>query len=114
MIERLDVIRKVLPAGDSLTKASAQRYGIKMLNERPVESESAISIRDWNASGSFVLYIPKITVNSTHIVVSFLVRPEPHSLPELRQKDGPYVKMRLAPGARDGSLHPSHPGPSSC
>ncbi|KAK0455903.1 P-loop containing nucleoside triphosphate hydrolase protein [Armillaria borealis] len=70
MLEKLDVVmRKFLPAGDSLLEmivinlpspATAQRYRVETLYEGPMDDESAIGIRDCDPKGPLVLYVSKM------------------------------------------------------
>jgi len=63
------VMRKFLPAGDSLLEmivinlpspATAQRYRVETLYEGPMDDESAIGIRDCNPQAPLVLYVSKM------------------------------------------------------
>ncbi|KAJ7606857.1 P-loop containing nucleoside triphosphate hydrolase protein [Roridomyces roridus] len=67
------VMRKFLPAGDSLLEmivinlpspATAQRYRVETLYEGPMDDESAIAIRDCDPNGPLVLYISKMVPTS--------------------------------------------------
>jgi elongation factor 2 len=67
------VMRKFLPAGDSLLEmivvnlpslATAQRYRIETLYEGPMDDETAIGIRDCNPNGPLVVYISKMEPTS--------------------------------------------------
>jgi elongation factor 2 len=67
------VIRKFLPAGDSLLEmivinlpspATAQRYRVETLYEGPMDDESAIGIRDCDPKAPLVLYISKMVPTS--------------------------------------------------
>ena len=67
------VMRKFLPAGDSLLEmivinlpspATAQRYRVETLYEGPMDDESAIGIRDCNPKGPLVLYVSKMVPTS--------------------------------------------------
>jgi elongation factor 2 len=67
------VMRKFLPAGDSLLEmivinlpspATAQRYRVETLYEGPMDDESAIGIRDCNPQAPLVLYISKMVPTS--------------------------------------------------
>ncbi|KAF8726155.1 hypothetical protein AX14_008016 [Amanita brunnescens Koide BX004] len=67
------VMRKFLPAGDSLlamivinlpSPATAQRYRVETLYEGPMDDESAIGIRDCNPKGPLVLYVSKMVPTS--------------------------------------------------
>lgn len=67
------VMRKFLPAGDSLLEMivinlpspqTAQRYRVETLYEGPMDDESAIGIRDCDASGPLVLYVSKMVPTS--------------------------------------------------
>ncbi|KDQ20265.1 hypothetical protein BOTBODRAFT_27681 [Botryobasidium botryosum FD-172 SS1] len=67
------VMRKFLPAGDSLLEmivinlpspATAQRYRVETLYEGPMDDESAVSIRDCNPNGPLVLYVSKMVPTS--------------------------------------------------
>ncbi|KAJ7837417.1 P-loop containing nucleoside triphosphate hydrolase protein [Mycena olivaceomarginata] len=67
------VMRKFLPAGDSLLEmivinlpspATAQRYRVETLYEGPMDDESAIAIRDCDPKGPLVLYISKMVPTS--------------------------------------------------
>ncbi|KAH7105778.1 eukaryotic translation elongation factor 2 [Auriculariales sp. MPI-PUGE-AT-0066] len=67
------IMRKFLPAGDSLLEMivinlpspkTAQRYRVETLYEGPMDDESAISIRDCNPAGPLVLYVSKMVPTS--------------------------------------------------
>ncbi|TFY67311.1 hypothetical protein EVJ58_g1710 [Rhodofomes roseus] len=67
------VMRKFLPAGDSLLEMivinlpspkTAQRYRVETLYEGPMDDESAIGIRDCDSKGPLVLYISKMVPTS--------------------------------------------------
>ncbi|KAF8628235.1 hypothetical protein AX15_004011 [Amanita polypyramis BW_CC] len=67
------VMRKFLPAGDSLLEmivinlpspATAQRYRVETLYEGPMDDESAIGIRDCDPNGPLVLYVSKMVPTS--------------------------------------------------
>ncbi|TFK94421.1 eukaryotic translation elongation factor 2 [Polyporus arcularius HHB13444] len=67
------VMRKFLPAGDSLLEmivinlpspATAQRYRVETLYEGPMDDESAIGIRDCDPNGPLVAYISKMVPTS--------------------------------------------------
>ena len=67
------VMRKFLPAGDSLLEmivinlpspATAQRYRVETLYEGPMDDESAIGIRDCDPQAPLVLYISKMVPTS--------------------------------------------------
>ena len=67
------VMRKFLPAGDSLLEmivlhlpspATAQRYRVETLYEGPMDDESAISVRDCDPHGPLVLYVSKMVPTS--------------------------------------------------
>ncbi|TFY79365.1 hypothetical protein EWM64_g4650 [Hericium alpestre] len=67
------VMRKFLPAGDSLLEmivinlpspATAQRYRVETLYEGPMDDESAIGIRDCDPKGPLVCYISKMVPTS--------------------------------------------------
>jgi len=67
------IMRKFLPAGDSLLEmivinlpspATAQRYRVETLYEGPMDDESAIGIRDCDPKGPLVLYISKMVPTS--------------------------------------------------
>ncbi|KAI0698399.1 eukaryotic translation elongation factor 2 [Cerioporus squamosus] len=67
------VMRKFLPAGDSLLEmivinlpspATAQRYRVETLYEGPMDDESAIGIRDCDPKGPLVAYISKMVPTS--------------------------------------------------
>lgn len=67
------IMRKFLPAGDSLLEmivinlpspATAQRYRVESLYEGPMDDESAIGIRDCDPKGPLVLYISKMVPTS--------------------------------------------------
>jgi len=67
------VMRKFLPAGDSLLEmivinlpspATAQRYRVETLYEGPMDDESAIAIRDCDSKGPLVLYVSKMVPTS--------------------------------------------------
>ncbi|KAF9011075.1 P-loop containing nucleoside triphosphate hydrolase protein [Cyathus striatus] len=78
MLEKLDallkvIMRKFLPAGDSLLEmivinlpspATAQRYRVETLYEGPMDDESAIGIRDCDPNGPLVLYVSKMVPTS--------------------------------------------------
>ncbi|KZT30923.1 P-loop containing nucleoside triphosphate hydrolase protein [Neolentinus lepideus HHB14362 ss-1] len=67
------IMRKFLPAGDSLLEmivinlpspATAQRYRVETLYEGPLDDESAIGIRDCDPKGPLVLYVSKMVPTS--------------------------------------------------
>ncbi|KAG2154595.1 P-loop containing nucleoside triphosphate hydrolase protein [Suillus clintonianus] len=67
------VMRKFLPAGDSLldmivinlpSPATAQRYRVETLYEGPMDDESAIGIRDCDPKAPLVLYVSKMVPTS--------------------------------------------------
>ncbi|KAI0686016.1 P-loop containing nucleoside triphosphate hydrolase protein [Cytidiella melzeri] len=67
------VMRKFLPAGDSLLEmivinlpspATAQRYRVETLYEGPMDDETAIGIRDCDPNGPLCLYISKMVPTS--------------------------------------------------
>ncbi|KAF9003904.1 P-loop containing nucleoside triphosphate hydrolase protein [Cyathus striatus] len=67
------IMRKFLPAGDSLLEmivinlpspATAQRYRVQTLYEGPMDDESAIGIRDCDPKGPLVLYVSKMVLTS--------------------------------------------------
>lgn len=67
------VMRKFLPAGDSLLEMivinlpspkTAQRYRVETLYEGPMDDESAIGIRDCDSNGPLVLYVSKMVPTS--------------------------------------------------
>ncbi|KAN0134327.1 P-loop containing nucleoside triphosphate hydrolase protein [Lactarius tabidus] len=67
------IMRKFLPAGDSLLEmivinlpspATAQRYRVETLYEGPMDDESAIGIRDCDPAGPLVLYVSKMVPTS--------------------------------------------------
>ncbi|ETW86731.1 hypothetical protein HETIRDRAFT_377315 [Heterobasidion irregulare TC 32-1] len=67
------IMRKFLPAGDSLLEmivinlpspATAQRYRCETLYEGPMDDESAIGIRDCDPKGPLVCYISKMVPTS--------------------------------------------------
>ncbi|KAI1791064.1 eukaryotic translation elongation factor 2 [Ganoderma leucocontextum] len=67
------VMRKFLPAGDSLLEmivinlpspATAQRYRVETLYEGPMDDESAIGVRDCDPNGPLVCYISKMVPTS--------------------------------------------------
>ncbi|KAF8522610.1 P-loop containing nucleoside triphosphate hydrolase protein [Hysterangium stoloniferum] len=67
------IMRKFLPAGDSLLEmivinlpspTTAQRYRVETLYEGPMDDESAIGIRDCNPNGPLVLYVSKMVPTS--------------------------------------------------
>lgn len=67
------VMRKFLPAGDSLLEmivinlpspATAQRYRVETLYEGPMDDESAIAIRDCDPKGPLMLYVSKMVPTS--------------------------------------------------
>jgi elongation factor 2 len=67
------VMRKFLPAGDSLLEmivinlpspATAQRYRVETLYEGPMDDESAVGIRDCDPKGPLVLYVSKMVPTS--------------------------------------------------
>jgi len=67
------IMRKFLPAGDSLLEMivinlpspkTAQRYRVETLYEGPMDDESAIGIRDCDANGPLVLYVSKMVPTS--------------------------------------------------
>jgi elongation factor 2 len=65
------VMRKFLPAGDSLLEmivinlpSPAQRYRVETLYKGPMDDESAIGIRDCDTKGPLVLYVSKMVPTS--------------------------------------------------
>jgi elongation factor 2 len=67
------IMRKFLPAGDSLLEMivinlpspqTAQRYRVETLYEGPMDDESAIGIRDCDPAGPLVLYVSKMVPTS--------------------------------------------------
>jgi len=67
------VMRKFLPAGDSLLEMivislpspkTAQRYRVETLYEGPMDDESAIGIRDCDPNAPLVLYVSKMVPTS--------------------------------------------------
>ncbi|KAF8591949.1 P-loop containing nucleoside triphosphate hydrolase protein [Ramaria rubella] len=67
------IMRKFLPAGDSLLEMivinlpsphTAQRYRVETLYEGPMDDESAIGIRECDANGPLVLYVSKMVPTS--------------------------------------------------
>ena len=67
------IMRKYLPAGDSLLEmivihlpspTTAQRYRVETLYEGPMDDESAIGIRDCNPNGPLVFYVSKMVPTS--------------------------------------------------
>ncbi|KAG7091692.1 Elongation factor 2 [Marasmius oreades] len=67
------VMRKFLPAGDSLLEmivinlpsaATAQKYRVETLYEGPMDDESALGIRDCDPNGPLVLYVSKMVPTS--------------------------------------------------
>ncbi|BGO90729.1 hypothetical protein NBRC10512_000669 [Rhodotorula toruloides] len=67
------IMRKFLPAGDSLLEmvvihlpspVTAQRYRVETLYEGPMDDESAIAIRDCDAKGPLMLYVSKMVPTS--------------------------------------------------
>ncbi|KAJ3546640.1 hypothetical protein NM688_g5495 [Phlebia brevispora] len=67
------VMRKFLPAGDSLLEmivinlpspATAQRYRVETLYEGPMDDETAIGIRDCNPNAPLCLYVSKMVPTS--------------------------------------------------
>jgi elongation factor 2 len=67
------IMRKFLPAGDSLLEmivlnlpspATAQRYRVETLYEGPMDDESAVGIRDCDPNGPLVLYVSKMVPTS--------------------------------------------------
>ncbi|KIL56826.1 hypothetical protein M378DRAFT_172365 [Amanita muscaria Koide BX008] len=67
------IMRKFLPAGDSLLEmivinlpspATAQRYRVETLYEGPMDDESAIGVRDCDPNGPLVLYVSKMVPTS--------------------------------------------------
>ncbi|KIJ27211.1 hypothetical protein M422DRAFT_71718 [Sphaerobolus stellatus SS14] len=67
------IMRKFLPAGDSLLEMivinlpspkTAQRYRVETLYEGPMDDKSAVGIRDCDASGPLVLYVSKMVPTS--------------------------------------------------
>jgi elongation factor 2 len=67
------IMRKFLPAGDSLLEmivinlpspATAQRYRVETLYEGPMDDESAIGIRDCDPRAPLVLYVSKMVPTS--------------------------------------------------
>ncbi|KAH8921153.1 P-loop containing nucleoside triphosphate hydrolase protein, partial [Atractiella rhizophila] len=67
------VMRKFLPAGDSLLEmivinlpspVTAQKYRVETLYEGPLDDESAIGIRDCDPKGPLMLYVSKMVPTS--------------------------------------------------
>ncbi|KAK7455739.1 translation elongation factor 2 [Stygiomarasmius scandens] len=67
------IMRKFLPAGDSLLEmivinlpspATAQRYRVETLYEGPMDDESALGIRECDPNGPLVLYVSKMVPSS--------------------------------------------------
>lgn len=67
------VMRKFLPAGDSLLEmivinlpspATAQRYRVETLYEGPMDDESAVGIRACDPNGPLVIYVSKMVPTS--------------------------------------------------
>jgi len=67
------IMRKFLPAGDSLLEmivinlpspATAQRYRVETLYEGPMDDETAIGIRDCDPKGPLCLYVSKMVPTS--------------------------------------------------
>ncbi|SCV70880.1 BQ2448_3642 [Microbotryum intermedium] len=67
------IMRKFLPAGDSLLEmivihlpspVTAQRYRVETLYEGPMDDECAIAIRDCDKSGPLMLYVSKMIPTS--------------------------------------------------
>ncbi|KAL7417407.1 P-loop containing nucleoside triphosphate hydrolase protein [Mrakia frigida] len=67
------IMRKFLPAGDSLLEMivlnlpsplTAQRYRVETLYEGPMDDESAIGIRDCDPNGPLMLYVSKMVPTS--------------------------------------------------
>lgn len=67
------VMRKFLPAGDSLLEMivinlpspkTAQRYRVETLYEGPMDDESAVGIRECDPNGPLVLYVSKMVPTS--------------------------------------------------
>jgi elongation factor 2 len=67
------IMRKFLPAGDSLLEmivinlpspAAAQRYRVETLYEGPMDDETAIAIRDCDPSGPLCVYVSKMVPTS--------------------------------------------------
>jgi elongation factor 2 len=67
------IMRKFLPAGDSLLEMivinlpspkTAQRYRVETLYEGPMDDESAIAVRDCDPAGPLVLYVSKMVPTS--------------------------------------------------
>lgn len=67
------IMRKFLPAGDSLLEmivinlpspVTAQRYRVENLYEGPMDDENAIAIRDCDAKGPLMLYVSKMVPTS--------------------------------------------------
>ena len=67
------IMRKFLPAGDSLLEmivihlpspATAQRYRVETLYEGPMDDVSAIGVRDCDPKGPLVLYVSKMVPTS--------------------------------------------------
>jgi elongation factor 2 len=122
------VMRKFLPAGDSLLEmivinlpspATAQRYRVETLYEGPMDDESAIGIRDCNPNAPLVLYVSKMVPTSDKgrfyafgRVFSGTVKcwnQGPHPGPQLpsRKEGGPIRQGHPAHRSHDGSLHSS-------
>ncbi|KIJ38430.1 hypothetical protein M422DRAFT_210847 [Sphaerobolus stellatus SS14] len=67
------IMRKFLPAGDSLLEMivinlpspkTAQRYRVETLYEGPMDDKSAVGIRDCDAAGPLVVYVSKMVPTS--------------------------------------------------
>ncbi|BGP54787.1 hypothetical protein JCM8202_003296 [Rhodotorula sphaerocarpa] len=67
------IMRKFLPAGDSLLEmivinlpspVTAQRYRVETLYEGPMDDECAVAIRDCDAKGPLMLYVSKMVPTS--------------------------------------------------
>jgi elongation factor 2 len=67
------IMRKFLPAGDSLLEmivinlpspVTAQRYRVDTLYEGPMDDECAVAIRDCDAKGPLMLYVSKMVPTS--------------------------------------------------
>jgi elongation factor 2 len=70
------VMRKFLPAGDSLLEiivinlpspVTAQRYRVETLYEGPMDDESAVGIRDCDPDGPLMLYVSKMVPTSDKV-----------------------------------------------
>jgi hypothetical protein len=131
------VMRKFLPAGDSLLEmivinlpspVTAQKYRVETLYEGPMDDESAIGIRDCDPKGPLMLYVSKmvptsdkvckwqppvkINLNLRYVLLGSFLRLWPCFL-RYRQgwPQGPHPGPQLRPwqeGRPQCQVHPAH------